>query len=323
MVVCYPQFMEPWQSSREEDRRFRRILLAVLMLFSMLSYIVPNWELPQLPALLEEPRLPPRLARVITERMTPAPPPAATARSAAPDPSIETPAQTVSSRREQMADIATTPRAEAATTDRTKPARDVERTGVLALSEQLSALRGSAPEAVSTRRTSIEGAETGQRKASRLSADVTAGSAGLGEGLPSSRDVLGSASLPDKVMAMAPVSGAMAGSGGGVADDKPVGRPGSGRSQEEIQEILDRNKRAIYALYNRELRSDPTLRGKVVLAITIAPSGKVTECRIISSELESASLKQKLILLIERIDFGAKPGVPSISTHVPIEFFPA
>ena len=86
MVVCYPQFMEPWQSSRVEDRRFRRILLAVLMLFGMLSYIVPNWELPQLPALLEEPRLPPRLARVITERMTPAPPPAATARSAAPDP---------------------------------------------------------------------------------------------------------------------------------------------------------------------------------------------------------------------------------------------
>jgi hypothetical protein len=48
-----------------------------------------------------------------------------------------------------------------------------------------------------------------------------------------------------------------------------------------------------------------------------------TECRILSSELNAASLEQKLVLLIKRIDFGARPGVPSVSTRVPIEFFPA
>jgi TonB family protein len=71
------------------------------------------------------------------------------------------------------------------------------------------------------------------------------------------------------------------------------------------------------------LRFDPTLRGKIVLAITIAPSGKVSECRVVSSELEAPSLERKLVLLIKDIDFGAKPGVPSVTTKVPIEFFPA
>jgi TonB family protein len=94
------------------------------------------------------------------------------------------------------------------------------------------------------------------------------------------------------------------------------------RSEEEIQEILDRNKGAMYTLYNRELRKDTTLQGKIVMRITIAPKGNVTRCVILSSELGSTSLEQQLIALIKRIDFGNKPGVPAVTTKVPIEFFP-
>ena len=43
------------------------------------------------------------------------------------------------------------------------------------------------------------------------------------------------------------------------------------RSIEEIQVVFDRNKSAIYSLYNRALRKDPTLQGKLVLSLTIAP----------------------------------------------------
>ena len=160
------------------------------------------------------------------------------------------------------------------------------------------------------------------RPSSRLTEGVTGGSVGLGSDPVASGAVLGTASLPGK--RIAGVQRVGPGGGGGTASGEgSAERPGSGRSQEEIQEILDRNKRAIYALYNRELRFDPTLRGKVVLGITIAPSGAVTECRIVSSELDAASLEQKLIILIKRIDFGAKPGAPTVRTQVPIEFFPA
>ena len=35
--------------------------------------------------------------------------------------------------------------------------------------------------------------------------------------------------------------------------------------------IFDRNKGAIYSIYNRALRQNPTLQGKVVLQLTITP----------------------------------------------------
>ena len=94
------------------------------------------------------------------------------------------------------------------------------------------------------------------------------------------------------------------------------------RSAEEIQEVLDRHKGAMYTLYNRELRNDATLQGKLVMSITIAPAGTVSHCVILSSELGAASLEQQLVALIKGIDFGNKPGVPSVTTKIPIEFFP-
>ena len=55
------------------------------------------------------------------------------------------------------------------------------------------------------------------------------------------------------------------------AADK-VRRGGSGkaaRSEEEIALVFDRNKGAIFALYNRALREDPTLAGKLVLLLCL------------------------------------------------------
>jgi hypothetical protein len=64
------------------------------------------------------------------------------------------------------------------------------------------------------------------------------------------------------------------------------------RSREEIELVFDKNKGAIFALYNRALRMDPTLEGKLVLRLTIAPSGEVTFCEIVSSELGDADLER-------------------------------
>ena len=53
----------------------------------------------------------------------------------------------------------------------------------------------------------------------------------------------------------------------------------------QIDLVFDRNRSAIYALYSRALRDNPALQGKVVLEVTIAPSGDVTDVRLVSSEL--------------------------------------
>src|SRR3984957_19082048 len=108
------------------------------------------------------------------------------------------------------------------------------------------------------------------------------------------------------------------GSGGNVAKGGS-GKPS--RSQEEIALVFDRNKGAIYALYGRALRDIPDLQGKLVLEFTIAPSGEVTECHVVSSELKNADLESKIVARVKLFRFEAK-DVAAITTTKPIEFVP-
>ncbi len=95
-----------------------------------------------------------------------------------------------------------------------------------------------------------------------------------------------------------------------------------GRTLEEIQIVMDRHKGRLYSLYNRALRSDPTLQGKVVLEITIAPSGAVTGCTIVSSELNDPQLESRITSAVRLINFGAK-DVSEITIKYPIHFIPS
>ena len=75
-------------------------------------------------------------------------------------------------------------------------------------------------------------------------------------------------------------------------------------------------------MYNRALRRDPTLQGKVVLELTIDPSGVVSNCKILSSELNDPDLERKLIQRVKLFKFEAK-DVATVTTTKPIDFFPA
>ena len=94
------------------------------------------------------------------------------------------------------------------------------------------------------------------------------------------------------------------------------------RTREEIELVFDKNKSAIYSLYSRALRDNPALQGKVVLEVTIAPSGEVTECRVISSELGDPELERKLVARVKMFRFEDR-DVATMTTTKPIEFFPA
>jgi protein TonB len=86
--------------------------------------------------------------------------------------------------------------------------------------------------------------------------------------------------------------------------------------------VFERHKGAIYAIYNRALRDDAALQGKVVLELKIAPSGAVTDCRVVSSELRASEVEAKLLARIRLFDFGAKDVEPMVVTW-PIDFLPA
>ena len=111
-----------------------------------------------------------------------------------------------------------------------------------------------------------------------------------------------------------------------IGSDNKAARSGASgkaaRGEEEIAQEFDRNKGAIYALYNRALRERPELQGKMVLEFTIAPSGEVTACRVVSSELNDAELERKIIARVKLIRFPARDVEPIVVTKT-IEFFPA
>jgi TonB family protein len=116
-----------------------------------------------------------------------------------------------------------------------------------------------------------------------------------------------------------PVAG-LGQSAGGASRRGTSGK--ASRSREEIELVFDKNKGVIFALYNRALRADPSLEGKIVLRLTIAPSGEVTFCEIVSSELGDPNLESKLVQRIKLFRFDAK-DVEAITTTKPIDFFPA
>jgi TonB family protein len=93
------------------------------------------------------------------------------------------------------------------------------------------------------------------------------------------------------------------------------------RSQEEIELVFDRNKGAIYALYSRAMRDRADLQGKLVLQLTIAPSGEVTDCRVLSSELADDDLERKIVARVRLFRFEAR-DVEAITARKTIEFFP-
>jgi len=132
-----------------------------------------------------------------------------------------------------------------------------------------------------------------------------------------------------------PGGGAGGGTGTGRAGDGSAGpgasRGGSvhkgggaraSRSIEDIRLVFERHKGAIHALYQRALREDAALQGKVVVELRIAPSGEVSAVRLVSSELKAPELEGKLLARIRQFDFGAK-DVDAMVVTWPVDFLPS
>ena len=94
------------------------------------------------------------------------------------------------------------------------------------------------------------------------------------------------------------------------------------RTEGDIQAVLDRHKGEVFTLYNRALRDDPDLQGKLLIRISIDAAGRVTSCSILNSELGATELEQELVALVKGIRFGSVPGAGVVTTRIPIEFFP-
>lgn len=115
--------------------------------------------------------------------------------------------------------------------------------------------------------------------------------------------------------------GGLAGLGGGGSGAAAGNGRGAGRSLAEIQEVFDRNKAPMVAIYNRSARQTPGMdSGRIVLSLLIAPDGSVTSCSIVSSSFNSPELEQKILARVRQLNFGAKNVPPFSYPNYPISF---
>ncbi|MCK7583482.1 MAG: TonB family protein [Chromatiales bacterium] len=94
------------------------------------------------------------------------------------------------------------------------------------------------------------------------------------------------------------------------------------RRFEDVAVVMDQHKGTLYSIYNRTRRTNPGIKGKIVLVLTIQPSGQVSNVVIKTSELNSPELEASLVARIRQFDFGKRPGGP-LTVTIPVEFLPS
>ncbi|MCU7808744.1 MAG: TonB family protein, partial [Candidatus Thiodiazotropha sp. (ex Semelilucina semeliformis)] len=195
--------------------------------------------------------------------------------------------------------------------------------GLLAFSDQLADLRDepAVPQVGGIRKLASTGEKAATSSRSIITGGASRGSGGINTAALSRNT--GGQGLGGRSTTQVQSRAANAKRASAASSSRGKGKNHKGnRTREEIQTVFDQNKGAVYALYNRALRSDPTLRGKVVLELTISPAGKVTKCRILSSELNDSKLERKLVSRIKLFKFSAKDVETAIVSY-PIDFLPS
>ena len=362
LAVNFRQPVLAWSVSADDERRFRRILgalLAACLLLALLGRFIP---LPE--RLLERTQpLAAPMAQLLIEKRAAPPPPKPVVAEAPKDATAPDKEPAKAKDRPAPADKRAAPVPEARQPIEGKPPGEIGEArrrasgvGLLAMKEQLAELHG-APAAVQLN-TAIKpgpgvgagvgpgvgaGTLAGLPDRAMITSNATGGSGGINTAALS-RDAGGGGLAGRATTLVEGVAGGGggggpgggggtgkggtgtgAGSGGAGATKAALQRGSSGkaaRSLEEIRLVFERNKGAIYAIYNRALREDPGLQGKVVVELKIAPSGGVTSCRLVSSELKTPELEQKLLARIRQFDFGAK-DVDDMVVSWPLDFLPS
>ena len=298
LSVYWQEPILPWTAT-EHDRRFRRFVLLSLLLCLIIGLIVPFLPRPE-PVQKELKDVAPRLAKLILEKKKAPPPPPPKPKAKKPEP--------------KKKEVAKKPKPQPKKKEAAR--KKAERTGLLAMRDELADLRDSfnVDKVKKPLSRKVENAAP-QANSQILTAKATKGSGGI-----NTQQL--SRATGGKQLANRTTTGVSSTIGAGAPAERRTRSGQVARGEEEIELVFQRNKSAIFSLYNRALRRDPGLQGKVVLELTITPDGRVSKCRIVSSELNNPALEHKLVSRIKLFRFSAK-DVATITVTYPIDFLPS
>jgi len=286
----------PWSSSEEEDQRLRKIRRIVTLIFLIFAIIIPFLKAPKVDRDRSK-DIPPALAKLILERKKQPKPVIAKKKVAKKKVEVKKP------KPKPKHDIA-------------KARKKAQSSGLLAFSNDLASLRDDSI----TKKLNNTSLSTSKARKSSQRSIITARADSASGGINTSNlsRETGGGSLAGRSTTQ--VESTIETGGGGSLRSGRSGR--ASRPIEEIRLVFDQNKSAIYTMYNRALRKDPTLQGKLVIELTITPEGQVTNVRVISSELASKPLVRKLVARIKLFRFSKK-DVDTVKVTYPIDFFPS
>ncbi|HEX7718413.1 MAG TPA: AgmX/PglI C-terminal domain-containing protein [Woeseiaceae bacterium] len=316
-IPYYREYELPWTSSDGQERKFRRLLGIVCAAALFLGVVWPWIPTPEVdPYEVEE--IPPRIAKLLLEKRPPPPPPP---RVVEPEPE-PVPEPVVTPEPQQVVEKPPEPVAPPPVVippeDR---ARERAQAALMPFVDDLAALRDSdvVNQVADNRPLTASVGQAARNERSMITSSVGTASGGINTA-SMSRNTGGAGLGARQTTQVASPVAAIGDNDDAARRTGSSGKPS--RSREEIELVFDRNKGAIFALYNRALREDPTLEGKLVLRLTIAPSGEVTFCEVVSSELGNTDMEQKLVQRVRMFRFEAR-DVETVTTTKPIDFFPA
>jgi len=304
LAPFYRTYELAWEGDPQSSQRFRKILRVGLVLLVVLGLLFPLLPKPKRDA--AEEAIPPRLARVMIEQQVKPPPP--------PPPVVEEKPKIVPEKK--VAAIKPP-------VDVKQQARERAQATMEQFKDELADLREQLDLKPLSQTKNLTGAVGADSHAERslITSKAGVGSGGITTANTSRGFGTGAGSLTGHETGA--VTSNIARSGLDARGPTRTGSSGkAARSREEIELVFDRNKGAIYALYSRALRDQPELQGKMVLEFTVAPSGEVTMCRVVSSELNDPELEHKIVARVKLFRFEPK-DVETVTTTKPIDFFPA
>lgn len=303
----------PWSKETESERFFRRSILIALLFCFLLGGLVPLINIPLPERAKVNIDIPERIAKLVREV-----------------PVVEEPPPPKPQEEEKKIDEDKPKKEEPKPKDKPKTEqtarKKIQNTGVLAFKETFKDLivdtptrqariRNTAPAAAgsrSARRSLVAMQATGTSGG----IDATAVSRGIGYGEE------GRIAKRISAVTFSRVESSVGTSSGKQGSPLRSG-PGSARTDEEIQIVFDRYKATLYRIYNKELRKNPTLRGNILLRISIEPGGEVSACTVESTDLASPELVRKIVARVVNFNFGPKKEAQKVTILYPIDFLPA
>lgn len=311
-AIIKPSLLLPWSSLEQDNERYKKILIALCVAFLIFGIVIPLINVPEITR-EKAAQLPPQLAKIILEKKIPPPPPP---KPKEPEKPKEEPKEKPKEKPEEK------PKEKPKEIEPPKPdvakAREkAASSGLLQFQDDLMDMR----EALDASDVASANITRGAAEAEKLDRSmITSGAKSTSGGISSaavSRDT-GGVALSGRETTK--VDSKLAAGGTAVKASKN-NRDVSGRSEEEIRRVMDKNKAAIFAIYNRALRKNPTLQGKVVVKMVIEPNGQVSAASLVSSDLNDPDLESKILSRLKLIRF-AQENVTQTSLNYSFDFLP-